>query len=51
MASVLVLNVVVDVWLAKFVDWSNLLVEVDDFVSLIDNDTVLEGVEPLVEDL
>ena len=51
MASILVLNVVVDVWLPKIVDWSDHLVEVDDFVSLIDNNTILEGVEPLVEDL
>ena len=51
MASILVFNVVVDVWLPKVVDRSYLLVEVDDFVSLIDDNTVLEGVEPLVEDL
>jgi hypothetical protein len=50
MASILVHNFTADVWLSKIVDWSNLLVEVDNFVSLIDNNTVLEGVEPLVED-
>ena len=51
MASILVLNFVVDVWLPKVVDLSHLLVEVDNFVSLIDDNTVLEGFEPLVEDL
>ena len=51
MASILLLNDVVDVWVAKVVDWSNLLVEVDYFVSLIDNNAVLEGVKPLVEHL
>ena len=51
MASILVFNVFVNFWLPKFVDWSYLLVEVDNFFSLIDDNTVLEGVEPLVEDL
>ena len=51
MASILVLNFVVDVWLSKIVDWSYLLVEVDNFVSLIDDNTVLECVEPFVENL